>query len=157
MAARRGHDLRQSFKGRAQPGLHGHGVEVAADAHDQLAADGAIMPGLQVLHGDRADGGQLGLPGVGTVGSIDQLGGFAAGDLLFVVVAPDNARSLLLLGQFQFFGTEFGVQKQVQSQGKDLVRIALERIPGKSGRIHVSAGLDVCGLGFEQIVQRIAV
>ena len=120
---------RQSFKGGAQLGLHGHGVEVAADAHDQLAADRPLVPGLQIVEGDRADGGQLRLAGVGAIGPVSQLGRLAFGDLGFIVVAANDSRGLLLLGQLELFLVEFGMQKQVYSQRKDLVRIAFERIP----------------------------
>ena len=71
VAGRHGLHRRESFKGGAQSGLHGHGVKVTADAHNHLAADGTVVPGLQIFHRNRADGGQLGLPGVGTIGPVD--------------------------------------------------------------------------------------
>jgi hypothetical protein len=75
-----GLDRRKAFKCSAQFGLHGNGVEVAADAHNQFAGNGAVMPGLQVIDGDGADGGQFGLAGVGAVRTVDQLGRFAFGN-----------------------------------------------------------------------------
>ena len=99
VAGGQGLDRRQPFKGCAQLGFHGHGVEVAADADDELAADGAVVPGLEIVDGDRADGGQLRLAGVGAVGAVDQLGRLAVGDFVFVVVAADDAGGFLLLGQ----------------------------------------------------------
>ena len=47
VARRLGLSRRQSFKSRAQLGFHGHWVEVAADADDEFAADGAVVPGLE--------------------------------------------------------------------------------------------------------------
>ena len=147
----------QPLKGRAQFGLHGHRIEVAGNANDQLAANGAIVPGLQIVQGDRAHGGQLGLARIRAVGAVHQLVRFAFGDPGFVIVAPDDPRGFQLLGQLELFGIEFGVQQQVQSQRKHLVRVAFERIPRKRGGVLVALGLDVGSLGLQQIVQGVAV
>ena len=101
MAGGRGSDGRQGFKGGAKLGFHGDGVEVATDGDDELAADGAVVPGLEVGEGDGADGGEFGLAGVGAVGAVDELGGFATGDAAFVVVAADDAGGFLLLGELE--------------------------------------------------------
>ena len=114
------------------------------------------MPCLQIVEGNRADGGQLRLAGVGRVGAVDELGGFAAGDLAFIVVAADDARGHLLLGELELFGGEFGMKKQVHSQREDLVGVGLERVPGERRGIDVAGGFDVRGLGFEQVVEGVA-
>ena len=157
VARRLGRDRRQAFEGRAHLGLHRRGIEVAADADDELALEGAIVPGLQVGQRDGADGGELRLARVGTVGAVDQLGRFALGDSVLIVVAANDRRGFLLLRQLQLFRAEFGMKEQVHGQRKDLVGIALERVPRDRGRIVVAVGLNVRGLGFEQVVHRVAV
>ena len=148
---------RKGLEDRAHLGFHGRGIEVAADADDQFAFQSAIVPGLQIGKSDFADSGEFGLPRVGTVDAVDQLGRFALGNSILIVVAAHNARGLLLLRQLQFFRTEFGMEQEVHGQRKHLVGIALERIPGERGRVVVALGFNVRGLGFEQVIHGVAV
>ena len=57
----------------------------------------------------------------------------------------------------ELFRAEFGMQEQVHGERKDLVGIALERIPREGGGVFVARGLNVRGFGFEQIVEGVAV
>ena len=157
VARRLGSDGRQTFEDRAHLGFHGRGIEVAADADDELALQRAVVPGLQVGKRDGADGGELRLARVGAVDAVDQLGRFALGDSVLIVVAAHDGRGFLLLGELQFFRAEFGMKQQVHGQRKDLVGVAFQRIPGERGGIVVAVGLNVRGLGFEQIVHGVAV
>jgi len=125
----------EAFKGGAEPGFHGDGVEVAADAYDELAADGAVVPGVEVGDGDSADGGELGLAGVGALGTVDELGSFAAGDFAFIVVAADDAGGGLLLGELELFRAEFGVEEQVHGEREDLIGVSFEGVPGDAGGV----------------------
>ncbi len=118
VARRQGLDRRQGSRMRRAPGFHGRGIEIAADADDQLALEGAVVPGLQIGHRDRADGGQLRLARVGAVGAIDQLGRFAARDAVLIVVAAHDARGLLLLRQLQLFRVEFGWRSKSMASEK---------------------------------------
>ena len=57
----------------------------------------------------------------------------------------------------QLFRVELGMEKQVHGQREYLIGIALERIPRHGSRVLVALGLNVRGLGFEQIVECVAV
>ena len=107
------------------------------------------MPCLQVVHGDRADGGELWLAGVGTAGPVDQLGRLAAGDSAFIIVAAHDPGGHLLLRQLQLLRAELGMKKQVHGKRENL-------IPREGCGIHIAAGLDVRRLGFEQVVEGVA-
>src|ERR1017187_2537638 len=109
VAGGRGLSRWQTFKCRTELGFHGYGVEVATDADDELATDGAIMQGLQVVEGDGANGGEFRLTGVGTIGSVGQLFPFAFGDGRFVVVAANDAGGFLLLGELKLFRAPLGM------------------------------------------------
>ena len=63
MARGKGLGRRKALKRGAQLGLHGGRVEIAADADDELVADGFVVPGLEVGDSDLPDGGQFGLRG----------------------------------------------------------------------------------------------
>ena len=50
------------------------------------------MPGGEIVERECADGGEFGLDGVWVVGAVDELGGFALGDLALVVIAANDAK-----------------------------------------------------------------
>ena len=92
----------QRLEGCAELGFHGGAVEVAGDADDDVVGnDGAVVPCLEIVEGDGVDGGVLGLAGVGIVGAVGELDGFAGGDAAGVVVAARDAGFDLLLGELQ--------------------------------------------------------
>jgi len=114
------------------------------------------VPGIQVVERDGGDGGQLWLMRVRRVGAVDELGGFTAGDLVLFVVAADDAGGDLLLRELELFRREVRVQKQIEGKRKDPIGVGFERVPGERGGIDVAAGLDVGGLGLEEIVEGVA-
>ena len=97
MPRRHGCGRGQRFKDGAHLGFHGCGIEVAEDADDQLAFDGALVPGLQVGKGDGGDCGELRLAGVGAVGAVVELAGFSGFVAVLVVVETNNGSSCLML------------------------------------------------------------
>ena len=155
MPRRCGFHLWQPLEDSPQLGFHRRRVEVAAHGDNQFAAECAFVPRLQVVHRNRADSSQLRLPCVRAVGAVHQLGRLAAGNLVFLVVAPDNPRGHLLLRQFELFRAELRVKQQVHGERKHLVGVAFERVPRHRRGIHVSPGFNVRGLGFQQVIQRI--
>ena len=75
----------------------------------------------------------------------------------FVVVAADDAGGLLLLGEFELFLVEFGMEEQVEGKSEDLVGIAFEGIPGERGGVVVASGFNVGCFGFKQVVEGVSV
>ena len=94
----------------AQAGFHGGGIEVAADAeNDVVGMNVAAVPVDQILTRDGGDGGVFGHAGVGIVGAVSQLDGFAVRDFADVVVAAGNAVAFFLLRDVDFVGAEFRI------------------------------------------------
>ena len=104
------------------------------------------------------NGRQFRLPRVRAVCAIHQLRCLSPGNLRLRRRCAAQCRSShLLLGQPQFLCFELGMEQQIHREVVDLVGVCLQRIPRERGRVIVSAGFDMRGFRFQQIVHGIAV
>ncbi len=144
-------------EGLAQGGFHGGGIEVAGDRDDHVVGqDGLVVEGLQVSDSDGLDGGELRLAGVGRVCAVDHFGGFAAGDAGGVIVLADDAGFDAAAGELEFDWFECGMEKEVESVGKDEGFILFQARPAERGGGDAAGGLDGGGLFGELLVERVA-
>src|SRR5580698_8249335 len=123
-----------SLESRAQLGFHRRGIEVSTDAKNYVVGMyiGA-MPVDQILARDCGHGCVLRFTGVGIIGAIRQLGGFARHDLSYLIVAPRDAVLGLLLCQVKLLGAEFGVLQEVGEDFEDIVEIAFQATQSYGG------------------------
>src|SRR5579871_2524676 len=102
--------FRPGVKGRVQLGFHGRGIEVSADAENDLVGMNVLaVPIDQILARNGRDGGVLGFAGVRIVPAIGENGGLASGNLADIVVAPRNCVVGLLLREIELVGAKLGV------------------------------------------------
>src|SRR5260370_28689525 len=89
----------------AQLGFHGLGIEIAAEAEDDVIRMGIdFVPVEQILPSDGCDRGIFGLPGIVIVFTVCQLDGFAVGNSADFIIAPRDAVVCLLLRQVELVG-----------------------------------------------------
>ena len=118
--------------------------------------DVLLVPVEQVLRVTAATVAYSALAGVGIVGAVGQLRGFAAGDAADFVVAAGDGVELFLLGEIELVGAEFGIAQQVEEDFENVVEIRLQARPGDGGGVGVAVGFDFGGADFEVIVELIA-
>ena len=108
--------------------FHGGRVKVAGNAQNHVGRrDGALVPLQQVFAGDGVNGRVFGGARIRTVRAIGQLGGFAAGDFIQIVIAARDQAGKLLPGQIDLVLAELRIFQQVNYHGKDLIIIILKR------------------------------
>ncbi len=141
----------------AQPGFHGGGIEVAADAENDVVGMNVVaVPVDQVLASDGGDGCVFGHAGVGIVGAVSQFDGFAVGNFADVVVAAGNAVAFFLLREVDFVGAEFGILQHVDECLEDVVEVGLQAREADGGRVGSAAGFYLGGADFEEVVELVA-
>ena len=147
----------QTGEGVLQFLFHRSGIEVATDADDHVVGvDVFLMPGEQVIALDRLERGVLHLASVRIVGTVGKLGGLARGNRAGIVVAAGDRLGILLLGEVELVGAEFGIVNQIENDLEHVVEIVLEAGPSEGGRVNAAAGFDLGGAALEVIVHLIA-
>src|SRR5437588_10526285 len=132
-------------------------MEVATDADDHVVGvDIFLMPGEQVIALDRLERGVLHLAGVRIVGAVGKLGGLARGNRAGIVVAAGDRLGILLLGEVELVGAEFGIVNQIKNDLEHVVVIVLEAGPSEGGRVNAAAGFDLGGAAVGGSVHPIA-
>ena len=101
--------------------------------------------------------GNLGRASIGALGPVYQLGSLLRGDFAWVLIATQDPGNCLLLRQLQLARIELGMEQQVDSEVEHLVAVRFETRPGHGTRVHICCGFNLRGLGFKQVVQRVAV
>ncbi len=140
-----------------QLGFHGGGIEVTADADDDVVGLNVLLvPVEKVVALDRENGGVFRLARVRTVGSVGELDRFACGDRGGIVVAACDGFFELALGEFQLVGAELGIVQEVEDDLEDVVVVGLQTRPADGGGVDAAAGFDLCGARFEIVVHLIA-
>ena len=114
------------------------------------------MPCLQVVQRHCFHRRVFGLPRIRTICSVDQLRGFAPGNLAWVVVPPRDGSGHIALGVLQLPLLEGRMQQQVHRRAEDAVEVLLEARPRQRSIVRVSIGFNYRCLLRQLIVQCIA-
>src|ERR1035441_8630751 len=114
-----------------------------------------LVPVDQVLARDGGDGRVRGHAGVGIVGAIGQLDGFALGNFADLVVAAGDAVAFFLLGDVDFFGAELRVLQDVDEGLEYVVEVSLEAGEVDRGGVRTAAGFHLGRADFEEVVELI--
>ena len=149
--------FRPRIESLAQPGFHGDGVEVTGDAeNDVVGVNVFVVPVDQVLARDGGNGRVLRHAGVGIVGAVGQLDGFALGNFADLVVAAGDAVVFFLLGDVDFVGAEFGILQHVDEGFEDVVEVTFEAREVDRRGVRTAAGFHLGRADFEEVVELIA-
>ena len=114
------------------------------------------MPVNQILTGDGGDSGVFGYNGVGIVGAVGKLDGFAMGDFADLIVAPRDAVVLFFLSDVDLVGAELGIAQHVHEGLKDVVEIALQARKADRSGVGTAAGFYLGGADFQEVVELVA-
>ncbi len=115
-----------------------------------------LVPGDQVVAGDRVDRRVLDHARQRRVVAVDQPPEFAAGDLRDVVVAAGDRRLGLSLGQVDLFLVEDRITQHVHEDAQHVVEVFLEAVHRRRAVLAAHAGLDEGGPRGEEVVDLVA-